>query len=543
MRVAYNLIDERWIPVRRKSGKVERIAPWQIAEQQDPAVRIESTRPDFDAALLEMLIGLVQTVMTPKDEVEWADTYESGIAPEKLKKRMASVRDAFFLDGDGPRFFQDLTVDKDPKVDEKPIVGLLIDQGEEDLGKLFAKEGRYPELSLPAAAAAILALQSFAPEGGRGQFTSMRGGGPLSVAVQDSCLWSTVWCNILNEEDLREVPGNRRKTAWADQFPWLRATKAQGEGGSKTFPEDVHPFQHYWGLPRRFRLVVEDGAHGRCAIYGDVDVPVIRFFSSRPGGTAYDGPFLHPLTAYTEGKDGERPNSKKAGRAGLPYRDWQLLSVGGPKLIPPKVVEVFYRHERWRIAPNVCLSARGYSMKSMKPLRFIEASAPVVRVVPTLRKELQAEVAGLIEASESVRLTLFQQVKSAWSERPGDQPGEVEARTDAAFWSATEGDFYRALPVIASSLGGEDGEKNARDAAKTEFLGRLLGAALRIFDELCPAHADVGADDLARVVRARKALAWFARAEALLPKVGLAKEETKTDKPARKSRRKEGKSP
>ena len=119
--MAYNLIDERWIPVERRSGKVEMIAPAQIAEREDPPLRIASPRPDFDGALLEFFIGLLQTAAAPATERAWEREFEEPPTVETLKKRLDTVREAFFLDGDGPRFMQDLTVAADPTAKTGPI--------------------------------------------------------------------------------------------------------------------------------------------------------------------------------------------------------------------------------------------------------------------------------------------------------------------------------------------------------------------------------------------------------------------------------------
>jgi CRISPR system Cascade subunit CasA len=59
-----NLISERWIPVRHADGSHERIAPWQLTDGvggDNPIVAVASPRPDFDGALTQFLIGLLQT--------------------------------------------------------------------------------------------------------------------------------------------------------------------------------------------------------------------------------------------------------------------------------------------------------------------------------------------------------------------------------------------------------------------------------------------------------------------------------------------------
>ena len=62
----YNLLVEPWIPVRRRSGERSWIAPWQVTEVEDPPLSIDTGRPDFDGALIQFLIGLVQTAAAPE---------------------------------------------------------------------------------------------------------------------------------------------------------------------------------------------------------------------------------------------------------------------------------------------------------------------------------------------------------------------------------------------------------------------------------------------------------------------------------------------
>ena len=99
-----------------------------------------------------------------------------------LAERFAQVRDAFVLDGAGPRFMQDREELVGGVV---PISGLLIDSPGANTIKnnvdLFVKRGRVTTLSRAAAAMSLFALQTFAPSGGAGHRTSLRGGGPLTT--------------------------------------------------------------------------------------------------------------------------------------------------------------------------------------------------------------------------------------------------------------------------------------------------------------------------------------------------------------------------
>ena len=70
---------------------------------------------------------------------------------------------------------------------------------------LMVKRGRYGNLPLPLAAMALYTLQSFAPSGGAGNRTSMRGGGPMVTLMQPldgnaHPLWRLIWSNVPEPE-------------------------------------------------------------------------------------------------------------------------------------------------------------------------------------------------------------------------------------------------------------------------------------------------------------------------------------------------------
>lgn len=530
MSVAYNLIDERWIPVERRSGKIEVISPAEIAGQEDPPVRVASPRPDFDGALLEFLVGLLQTAAAPSSERAWEKEFREPPPVKTLKKRLDAVREAFFLDGDGPRFMQDLTVAKDPKVSTEPIGALLVDRiGESGLVEgpnLFAKPALHPELSYPAAAAALMALQTYAPSGGRGQYTSLRGGGPLTTLIAGDDLWRSAWLNVLPRgEFAARVPGDGSAEAVQATFPWMARTKA------KPPPKSIHPLQHLWGLPRRVRLLIEPAARGTCSVTGAQDVPVVRAYLGRPEGTNYKGDFRHPWTPYSLVKAGEPWNPKKASADGLPYRDWPLLVTGTEGRSPAAVVSYFASGRRKELVSPPRVAAFGYAMNNMKPLRWCRAETPLI-AASVLPDQFAADVESLIGASEEIRKTLSFQVKSAWSDRPGDL--DVFEKVNPAFWSRTEPDFFAAVHGLKSAIEADDGR--ARDAVREAWLESLHRAALELFDGFVAISADLAAPDLKRAVLARRDLQQFTHPTwpKLRKVLGLIADEPDRKKPPRK---------
>ena len=105
-----NLIHDAWIPIRRKNGEETRIAPWEVTTRysDDPIVALAAPRPDFNGALIQFLIGLLQTTCAPDSPRTWREWLRNPPSPEELHVKFEPVAYAFELDGDGPRFMQDL---------------------------------------------------------------------------------------------------------------------------------------------------------------------------------------------------------------------------------------------------------------------------------------------------------------------------------------------------------------------------------------------------------------------------------------------------
>ena len=101
-----NLTNEPWIPVRRADGSPDKIAPYQITDHigtdKSPIIAVASPRPDFDGALVQFLIGLLQTTCTPETDADWWDWREQPPTSEELSLRFEPVSLAFQLKGAQP---------------------------------------------------------------------------------------------------------------------------------------------------------------------------------------------------------------------------------------------------------------------------------------------------------------------------------------------------------------------------------------------------------------------------------------------------------
>ena len=197
-----NLINDQWIPVIREDGKRDRIAPWQIGEAHNPVIEIDAPRFDFQGALYQLLIGLIQTTFAPKDTGEWIEFWEDGIEEEALKKAFASVAETFELyQEEGVAFMQDLELTEG---EEKSIAALLIEapgnKTIKDNCDHFIKRNTVSKMCASCTASALFTLQLNAPSGGVGHRVGLRGGGPLTTLIRsennNDPLWKKLWLNI-----------------------------------------------------------------------------------------------------------------------------------------------------------------------------------------------------------------------------------------------------------------------------------------------------------------------------------------------------------
>src|SRR5689334_5601922 len=98
-----------WLPVRRASGARDKIAPHALADGgRDPPAALDFPRDDWNTAVGEWLIGLLQLACPPADDAHWARQLRDPPAPDALAAALAPLAAAFGLDGEGPRAFQDL---------------------------------------------------------------------------------------------------------------------------------------------------------------------------------------------------------------------------------------------------------------------------------------------------------------------------------------------------------------------------------------------------------------------------------------------------
>ena len=467
-----NLITDPWIPVRCKSGRAV-IRPDQIA---DPDVlRPDWPRPDLNLACLELLVGLVYLAHPPQG----SDDRENPPQAAALREALAPLASAFELLGDGPRFLQDLEPLEGPG---NPIERLFIDSAGDSTARknqdLMTRRNRYQELPLPLAAMALYTMQAFAPAGGAGNNTSLRGGGPMVTVVKPAGrgLWPLIWANVPR--------GKPITTAGLHVLPWMRPTElSRPVGGrrpesypqrgslARLGPERLDP-EVFFGQPRRLRLVARKG--------------VVTHFVQKPYGTNYPtSKWRHPLTPYYANGTDLLPRHPRPGSFG--YRNWRgVILQSDTDRRPSALVQYLRDVERG----NCSLIVAGWAMNNMKPLDFAWSEQPIFRLSG---EDDEDDAARAVEAAEQAGFVLARQVSNGVGE--SDVKSGAGLRAREKLFADTQGEFEAMLGRM--SVGSP--------FAPECWLEQLRRAALVIFDaEVTPGLADLGEARRTAAIGARR---------------------------------------
>ncbi|EHJ47318.1 CRISPR-associated protein, Cse1 family [Solidesulfovibrio carbinoliphilus subsp. oakridgensis] len=506
---SFNLLTQDWIPVRRVDGTRLRIPPWRITDPGDGSpgqaiADIDTPRPDFKGALLELLIGFVQTALPPTDNRKWrlglsANTTNEphlappDYAPAALKTAFAPLTPFFNLFGDRPRFLQDLTLTEAEAKEPSPIAALLMDSPGENATKFnsdfFIKRDQPPDRLCPACAAAALhALQTYAPSGGAGHRVSLRGGGPLTTLVMlDDSLWKTVWANVLplDAANVEALPANPAALPGA-VFPWLAVTRDSTAKGSEVHREGMHFLHHYWAMPRRIVLDAEtDETPSACPVCGQPGNVFVRQYRTKNYGNNYGKGWQHPLTPYRDQGPGKEALTIKGESEGRAYNQWLGFVYGATDDKKPVIPARVVTHYRTGSPPGQETPARlrtfGWDMDNMKARNWCEGEYPILDLKGREAKRFIGEVAPLVKAAEEACNNLRKAVHEALFSEKGPKPkpdATLLALVETRFWAETETAFYTS---VRSILEASDDDEEARLGIALGWRRTLLDAVGAIF--------------------------------------------------------------
>ena len=481
-----NLITMPWLPVIRLSGARAVIAPTQLTTHfdDDPIVALNFSRPDFNAAVSEFLIGLFAVAMPPENKAGWLTVWNTPPDQETLETKFAPLVFAMNLIGEGPCVFQDFDLLDTQK--PNPIAGLLINAPGANTVKnyqdFFVKDNSDFSLSQGEAAAALITLQTYAPSGGAGHRTSMRGGGPLTVlarpvrarsghAYNDESrmtLFDLIWAN---------VPEGAIPALDQYLFAWLGPTPTS-ESKQIMLPEKYPPQHAFFGMPRRIRLAEPDSKG------------LIKEYRTQNYGINYEQ-WVHPLSPYrVDKKAGQLPLHPRNGQPC--YQDWPSV-LGGDEIIPSKNLTTFFaRRVRDRFLPikdymkSDHVIAFGYDMDNAKARAWIEIRTPLpgstVEEFEQQSAQLKAYVTAGHEAARALVYILkafhFGSINEDGALYTGEAPNGKYAEIGASLMLQTENNLLQRL--------NEKWQASVTDAQQADFawLNDLTNAALSIFDKV-----------------------------------------------------------
>ena len=529
-----NLIYDPFIPVLRKSGKKEKIAPWQITEIEDPIIALNAPRPDFNGALMQFLIGLLQTSIMPTED-QWWEWLEKEIPiPDKLKQHLKKYAFAFETAGT-PAFMQDfdnlenLKSKKKGENDPKPIEWLLIDAPGENTIKEnkdhFIKQKQVQKLCPECTVIALFTLQTNAPLGGQGHRTSLRGGGPLTTLVvlddkkweqEPRHLWVNCWLNVLSKQGFEEAyAGSAINNEPKDIFPWLANTRSSEKTiGKTTTPEDVHLLQMYWGMPRRIRIQwPSKKSPDSCDLCNEQSSYLITHYKTKPHGINYKE-WRHHLTPYYEKKDKEKGSIKVAQHLqedGISYHHWINYLEENSATFPATVVKRYHQLvDRWE-SEQFRLHSFGYDMDKMKARCWYETTFPFLNMDKSIRVDFSKNIQNMTSASELIAGYFSQAVYEAWFQKKKSLPFLKKL-----FYQKTEKRFFRLIKSSQDNINSkkhfeknnilvEDEEWGDEQSILQKWHKVLKQEALDLFDYWTK-QGDFSYANPKRIIQARKNL-------------------------------------
>lgn len=450
--MSFNLITNAWIPVRTLDGQRRLIRPGQISEAS--VCHPDWERADFNLACYELLIGLVYLADPPKSTGDRQKRRRPN--PDHLHDRFAFLAPAFNLDGNGPRFLQDL---EDLDAESNDVDMLFIDSAGGSAARkntdVLVKRGRYGKLSLSEAAMALYTLQSQAPAGGAGNRTSMRGGGPLITLVDpglqsDTPLWDMVWANV---PEGQPVTASGMEAA----LPWMRPTLISNKGQEVQPPDTAFtPAEVFFGMPRRLRLD-----------FSEDELVFVTGVRQRNHGTNY-GLWRHPLSPYYQQKAGSEllPLHPRAGLSS--YRSWEGIAF--ERSTGLRHMATCVKDWQLRSDQEGTLLVGGWAMDNMKPRDFAWSRQPLY----VLQNEAEDMAIAMIESANSFSLALSGAIQTA--SKAGELGASVVDSVREDFYQETQSTFESLLKGLANGVGSHE--------VATKWCQATRKSALRLFERI-----------------------------------------------------------
>ncbi|KAA3605189.1 MAG: type I-E CRISPR-associated protein Cse1/CasA [Planctomycetota bacterium] len=474
-----NLIFDPWIPVVLQSGSRRRIRPADLTAEDRP-VRLDAPRADFNGALIQFLIGLLQCTRAPAYPRDWRRDFDTPPAPEVLHESFSSIAKAFELDpSQPPAFLQDAWSPATSKWE--PIERLLVEWPESGI---FVRRAPMEGLCRPCTAAAIISLTQTGAPSGRGYFSGLRGGGPVTTLLLDphpdaGTLFHTCWLNVLKQDQFMDY-GAVDKRSLADRFPWFEDWKS-GKSVKRVqcTPENSSPDQVFFSQSRRLRLHWSD-VKGFCGLCGYSDNRLATEFQTESEGLSYSGGWRHPLSPQIKKQDGSLRFVETPG-SGMTYRNWPGWVLGAGGVEPASVLSARRNQMDSGRSAELRVWAFGFQTANAKIRSWNESIMPWIDVAQDLREAFAVRTHALVAAVDYAAWALCKHVAEAV--RVSSPTKKTFGQSlNGRLWRETEDRFYEMVDQLRSDpvgIAADQYMREWRDVLEQE-VSRLFNQAVDV---------------------------------------------------------------
>ncbi|HUX41799.1 MAG TPA: type I-E CRISPR-associated protein Cse1/CasA [Rectinemataceae bacterium] len=198
----YNLIDEKWIPVRYPDGTHAELGIRETLLMAKELGAIEDPSPLVTAALYRFLLALIYRALEgPTDIVEARTFFREGFPRDRIEAYLEKWRDRFWLFDEKYPFGQNPHV---PPDEIEPWTKLTAEHNATSNKVLFDHTAtKYPEERSPKECARwLLSTMSFSIAGGRGYYPSPSPNAMLCIPLGPALHQTLSYCLVPQNEEV-----------------------------------------------------------------------------------------------------------------------------------------------------------------------------------------------------------------------------------------------------------------------------------------------------------------------------------------------------
>lgn len=310
MKVSFNLMYEKWIPVEDPSGKIEEKGILDVLKNSEKMMRITDPSPIFEYGMYRLLIALVSDIYEINDLEGIVELLQTGnFNDKKLDDYIAKWESSFDLfDAERP-FYQIIPEAQD---DNRKFISSLLHQipSGTNVIHFFHSLERQSAISPVICARAICSIPVFMQSAGKGYSPSINGIPPWYVLIEGENLFETIVLNTCGSP--LELNSGNYPVAW----------KKKDHVKKKEEIIAVSTLQGFTWQSRRIHFYPEKG--GICSYTGKPTEILVRKMFFEPGWK-FVGKWTDPHVSYR--------NTKKGTFTVWPSEGKQLWRDVGPLLL------------------------------------------------------------------------------------------------------------------------------------------------------------------------------------------------------------------